>query len=53
MSTALPRPLPQFHQFRLIFITIISVVWIILYWSFGALVIAQLPGEGPLSVWAA
>jgi hypothetical protein len=53
VSTPSPRPLPQFHQFRPIFITIISVVWVILYWSFGALVIAQLPGEGPLSVWTA
>ena len=53
MSATSPRPLPQFHQFRPIFILIVSVVWVILYWSFGALVAAQLPGEGPLSVWTA
>ncbi len=51
MASASPRPLPQFHQVRPIFITIVSVVWLILYWSFGAIVIAQLPGEGSLSVW--
>lgn len=51
MSSSSPRPIPQFHQFRPIFITIVSVVWVILYWSFGALVVAQLPGEGPFSVW--
>lgn len=53
MALASPHPLPQFRQVRPIFITIISVVWLILYWSFGALVIAQLPGEGALSVWTA
>ena len=51
MSSSPPRPLPHYHQFRPIFILIVSVVWVLLYWSFGALVAAQLPGEEPFSVW--
>jgi hypothetical protein len=53
MPSAPPRPLPHYHQFRPIFIAVVSVVWFILYWSFGALVATQLSGEGPLSVWTA
>src|SRR5262245_53893714 len=53
MSATLTRPVPQYHQFRPIFIAIVGAVWFFLFWSFGTLVASQLPGEGSLAVWTA
>lgn len=53
MPTDSSRSVPGYRQFRPIFIAIVSVVWFLLFWSFGYLVASQLPGEGPLSLWAA
>jgi hypothetical protein len=53
MATDSSRFVPGYKLFRLIFASITGLVWFLLFWGFGYLVAAQLPGEGPLSFWTA